>query len=92
MSRARPRTADTFVGASGLCMLVAGMAIISPDVRAHVNALTGDPVVHVSALVSRALDSGNMLVRAAGGYTPDSTPFMGFALVAVVLTFLMFRS
>ena len=80
------------VGATGLCTLVAGISIISPDVRTQVNAFAGDPAVHVSAVASRALDYGNVLLRAAGDYTPDSTPFMGFAIVAVFLTFMMFRS
>ena len=80
------------VGASGLCTLVAGASIISPDVRTQINAFAGDPAVHVSALTSRAMDYGHMLLRAAGDYTPDSTPFMGFAIVAVVLTLMMFRS
>lgn len=80
------------VGVSGLCTLAAGVSIISPDVRAQVNAFAGDPVVQLSGLASRALDFGNMVVRSAGDYTPDSTPFMGFAIVAVVLTLMMFRS
>lgn len=92
MSRARPHTSDAVVGASGLCTLVAGISIISPDVRTQVNAFAGDPAVHLSAVASRALDYGNVLLRAAGDYTPDSTPFMGFAIVAVFLTFMMFRS
>jgi hypothetical protein len=80
------------VGAGGLCTLVAGVSFISPDVRTQVNAFAGDPAVQLSALASRALDYGNILVRAAGDYTPDSTPFMGFAIIAVVLTFMMSRS
>lgn len=80
------------VGASGLCTLVAGVSFISPDVRTQLNAFAGDPAVQLNALASRALDYGNMLARAAGDYTPDSTPLMGFAIVAVFLTFMMFRS
>lgn len=80
------------VGAGSLCTLVVGVSIISPDVRTQVNAFAADPAVQLSALASRALDYGNMLVRAAGDYAPDSTPFMGFAIVAVVLTLMMFRS
>jgi hypothetical protein len=80
------------VGAGALCTLIAGMSVISPDVRAQVNAFAGDPAVHLSGLASRALDYGNMLARVAGDYAPDSTPFMGFAIVAVFLTFMMFRS
>jgi hypothetical protein len=87
-----PRTADAMVGASSLCAMVAGVSIISPDVRTQVNAFAGDPVVQLSALASRALDYGNLLVRAAGDFAPDSTAFMGFAVVAVVLTLMMFRS
>ena len=80
------------VGASSLCTLVAGAAVISPDVRTQVHAFAGDPAVQLSALASRAMEYGNMLVRVAGDYTPDSTPFMAFAIVAVVLTLMMFRS
>jgi hypothetical protein len=80
------------VGASSLCSLVVGVSIVSPDVRTQVNAFAADPAVQLSALASRALDYGNVLVRAAGDYTPDSTPLMGFAIVAVVLTLMMFRS
>lgn len=92
MSRAHTHTADAMVGAGGLGTLAAGMWIVSPEVRTHVSAFAGDPAVQLSALASRALDYGNMLVRVAGDYTPDSTPLMGFGLVAVVLTFMMFRS
>ena len=80
------------VGASSLCSLVVGVSIVSPDVRTQVNAFAADPAVQLSALASRALDYGNMLVRTAGDYTPDSAPFMGFAIVAVILTLMMFRS
>jgi hypothetical protein len=93
MSSARTHTgADAMVRASSLFTLVAGMSIISPDVRTQVNAFAGDPAVQLSALASRALDYGNMLARVAGDYTPDSTPLMGFAIVAAFLTFMMFRS
>lgn len=92
MSRARARTADAMVGVSGLCTLVAGVSFISPEVRTQVNAFAGNPLPQLSALASRVLDYGNMLARAAGDYAPDSTPFMGFAVVAVVLTLMMFRS
>ena len=93
MSRARNHTAaDTMVGASGLCTLGAGMWLVSPEVRIQVSEFAGDPAVQLSAVASRALDYGNMIVRVAGDYTPDSTPFMAFALVAVFLTFMMFRS
>jgi hypothetical protein len=93
MPRARTHTAaDAMVGAGALCTLVAGMSMISPDVRTQVNAFAGDPAVQLSALASRVMDYGNMLARAAGDYTPDSVPFMGFAVVTVFLTFMMFRS
>ena len=92
MPRARTLTGDVMVGVSSLCTLAAGASIISPDVRAQVNTFAADPGVQLSALASRAMDFGNMLVRSAGDYTPDSTPFMGFAIVAVVLTLMMFRS
>ena len=93
MSTARPWTAaDAMLGAGGLFTLVAGASVISPDVRLQVNAFAGDPGVQLGALVSRTVDYGHMLLRAAGEFAPDSSPFMGFAVVAVFLTFMMFRS
>ena len=92
MSRARTHTADAMVGASGLCTLGAGVWLVSPEVRTQISDFAGDPAVQLTGLVSRALDYGNMLVRIAGDYTPDSTPFLAFAVVAVFLTVMMARS
>ena len=92
MSRGRSHGSDAMVGAGSLCTLAAGVTIISPEIRMQVNAFAGDPGVQLTALVSRVLDYGNMIVRVAGDYTPDSTPFMGFAVVTVFLTVMMFKS
>ena len=93
MSRTRNNAAsDAMVGAGSLCTLVAGMSVISPDIRTQVTAFAGDPGVQLGALASRVMEYGNMVTRLAGDYTPDSTAFMGFAIVAVFLTFMMFRS
>jgi len=81
------------VGASSLCTLVAGLSIINPAVRAEIaNVIAGDPGGQLSAGVSRALDFAQVLVRMAGEYRPDSTPFVGFGIVALVLTVMMFRT
>lgn len=91
-SRTYPRTADAMVGAASLCMVIAGISIISPDIRTHVTTAIGDPAGQLSAMTSLALDYGHSLVRAARHYGGDNTELAGFGVVAVVLTFMMFRS
>jgi len=81
------------VGATSLCSLIAGVSIISPEVRTQIaNAMAGDPGTQLSAMASRAMDYGNLLVRVTRDYSPDNTPLVGFGIVALVLTVLMFRS
>jgi len=80
------------VGVSSLCMLAGGLWIISQDVRTHVAITLGDPSGQLSAMVSRAVDYGGLLLRVARHYGGDNTPLAGFAIVAVFLTVLMFRS
>lgn len=81
------------VGATSLCGLIAGMSIISPDVRTQIaNAFAGDPGGQLSGMASRALDYGQLLLRVARDYSPDSTPLVGFGIVALVLTVMMARS
>jgi hypothetical protein len=81
------------VGASSLCVLIAGTSFISPEVRAEIaNAIAGDPAGRLSAMVSRALDFGHVFVRVAGDYRPDNTPLVGFGVVALVLTVMLVRA
>ena len=93
MSRAKNHTANAMVGASSLCTLIAGMSIINPAVRAEIaGAIAGDPAGQLSAMASRGLDFAHVLVRVAGEYRPDSTPLVGFGIVALVLTVMMARA
>ena len=81
------------VGATSLCTLIAGVSIISPEVRTQIaNAMAGDPAAQLSAMASRALDYWHLLMRVAGDYSPHNTPLVGFAIVALVLTVMMFRA
>ena len=80
------------ISASSLCMVVAGMSIISPDVRPHVVNALGDPAGQLSAMASRALEYGHMLARVTRDYGVDNTALAGFGIVAVILTVMMFRS
>jgi len=81
------------VGASSLCTLVAGMSIVNPAVRAEIaNVIAGDPAGQFGAMVSRGLDLVQVAVKVAGDYRPDNTPLVGFGIVALVLTFMMFRT
>jgi hypothetical protein len=92
-SRAQSHAADAMVGASSVCTLIAGLWFISPEVRSHIgNVIAGDPAGQLSAMASRAVDYGHLLLRVARDYSPDNTPLVGFGIVALVLTFMMFRS
>lgn len=91
-SSARARTANAMVGASSLCVMVAGMWFISPDVRTNMATAMGDPAAHVSAMLSGVLDYGDMLLRLARHHAGDNAPLAGFGVVAVFLTMLMARS
>lgn len=81
------------VGASSLFTLIAGVAIISPDVRAQIaHAMSGDAAGQLGAVASRALDFAHVLMRLAADYRTDNAPLLGFGLVAVVLTVMMARN
>jgi hypothetical protein len=86
------RTTNAMVSASSLCMVVAGISTISPDVRLQVTNALGDPAGHLSATVSYALQYGDLFLRTIRQYGGDNTPLAGFAVVAVFLTVMMFRS
>ena len=93
MSHARSHTANAMVGASSFCTLIAGVSVISPEVRTQIaSVMAGDPAVQLGAMASRVVDYGNMVLRLTRDYSPDSTPLIGFGLVALVLTIMMFRS
>jgi hypothetical protein len=91
-SRVRSRTAEAMAGASSLCMLIAGMSIISPDLRPQIASAVGDPAGQLGTMASRALDYGHVFARVARDYGGDNTALAGFGIVAVVLTIMMFRS
>jgi hypothetical protein len=92
MSQVRRRAADAMVGASSLCAVIAGMSIISEDVRSQIaNAIAGKPN-ELGAMAFRAQAFGQELVRTAGDYRLTEAPVMGFGIVAIVLCVLMFRT
>lgn len=81
------------LGASSLCAVVAGMSILSADVRSLIgNLIAGDPGGDLSAAALRLQDYSHALVRAAADYRAANAPLVGFGVVAVVLAFLMFRT
>ena len=92
MSQARSHTADAMVGASSLCTVIAGVAIISPDARAQIAHAISDAAGQLGAMASRALDFAHVLVRVAGDYRTDNAPLVGFGILAVVLTVMMARN
>jgi len=81
------------VGASSLCMVIAGVSIINPDIRAQISgALAGDTASQLAGVASHALDLVHTFARLSADYVPDSTPFVGFGILAVVLTAMMIRA
>jgi hypothetical protein len=90
MSRAR-RLGDTMIAVSSLGAVVAGTAIISTDARMLLaNTITDS--AELGAMAFRAQTLGHELIRAANAYRAANVPIVGFAIFALVLTFLMFRT
>jgi len=80
------------ITASSVGAVVAGTAIVNTDIRTLLaNAMVGDPA-ELSAMAVRAQVLGRELVRAAADYRAANGPMVGFAIFALVLTFLMFRT
>jgi hypothetical protein len=87
------QAADAMIGTTSVCTLIAGVSIISPDVRAGiVKAIGDDPAGYFSAIASRGVDLAHMLSRTLADYRADNLPVMGFGIVALVLTVMMARS
>jgi len=88
------QVADAMISTTSLCTLIAGVSIISPDVRAEiVKAISGDdPAGYFSAMASGAMDFAHMLSRTLADYRADNLPIMGFGIVALVLTVMMVRT
>ena len=81
------------VSAGSLCTLVAGTSIISPQVRAAIgNVMAGDPAGQFGAMTSRALDFVHTFSSVAADYRADNTPLVGFGILALVLTVMMFKT
>jgi len=71
---------------------MAGVSIISPDVRAQIAAaMAGDSMGQLSAMASRAFDLVHTCVNGLGGYGGENMPLAGVGILAVVLAFMMFR-
>ena len=81
------------VSAGGLCALLAGTSIISPEVRGAIaNVMAGDPAGQLSATASRAVEYMHTLSGIVGDYRLDNTPLVGFGILALVLTVMMVRA
>ena len=91
-SSVQARAANAVVSASSFCTVIAGISVISPDVRTQVTTAIGDPAGQLGAMVSYALQYGEQFLRVARQYGGDNTPLAGFGIVAVFLAFMMFRS
>ena len=80
------------ISVTSLCMVGAGLALISPEARATMTEAIGDPAGVFGRMVTRAASFAHMFAGMAGDYRADNLPVVGFALVAVVLTGMMFRA
>jgi len=81
------------IGTSSLCAVIAGISIVSADVRMQIaNVIAGDPAGEVSAMTFRVLDFGRTFAGAAADYRAANAPLVGFGIAAVVLTIVMFRT
>jgi hypothetical protein len=89
----RRRLADAMIAAGSIGTVVAGTAIVSVDARALLAsaAVLNDPA-ELEAMTVRVQTFGHDLVHAAAVYRADNGPIVGFAIFAVVLTVLMFKT
>ena len=88
----RRRLADTLIAASGVGCVIVGIAIVSVDARTVIgNAILNDPG-ELNAVALRVQSMGHDFYRAAAAYRADNGPMVGFAVFALILTFLMFRT
>jgi hypothetical protein len=86
------RAADVMIGFGSFGAVVAGVSVLSVDVRVYLaNLLAGDPAGELPARVLWLQDHVHTLIRAAVEYRAANGPMVGFGVVAVVLALLMFR-
>ena len=75
-----------------VCVIVAGLAMISPEVRGYLAKMFSGDATDVTQLANRGHDFVRDTVKAAREYRANNAPMVGFGVVAVVLAFLMFRT
>jgi hypothetical protein len=84
---------EKLMSAAGACVLVAGMAAVSEDVRAFVtNPFDGDPSTQLSLAGSGALRIANVMPDTLAFYAADHMALVFFGLGAIVLLGLMMRT
>ena len=93
MSSPVRRLTDAMLGAGSLCVVATGISIMSPDVRTYLaNAAAGDLGSRVSAMTLDAQRFAYEIKGAVAGFRIADDPAVAFAIGALVLTVLMFRS
>lgn len=84
---------NVILHATALSVLVAGLSAINLDVRRHVvNIVAGDAVSELAIIAAPVNQIGRLAVATLHDYEMANPLLMLFALAAVVLFVLMFRS
>lgn len=93
MPSARHRSASILVTTGSACLLLAGMAVFSDEVRRHVaNLLSGDRSGELAKVIDHVGQVTRAVVAVLGDYRATHEPLVAFGLVALVLFVLMIRS
>ena len=86
MTTARRRMADAMMSTSGLCALVAGIWILSPDLRVQIaNASGSELSSQVRVTIARAETYGYEFLGLVSGDQAADPLLVGFAIGAVVI-------
>ena len=91
-STRRLKPIDFLLTTVAIAILVAGLALISPDVRGYLAKIVSGDATEVTLLAHRAQDLTRDVIKAVNEYRANNVPMVGFGVVAVVLAFLMFRT
>jgi hypothetical protein len=85
--------ADAMMSTSGVCALVAGIWVLSPDLRTQLaNTSGGDLADQVRVTMARAESYSYEFLGVAAGDQAADPMLVGFLIVAGVITVLMLRS
>jgi hypothetical protein len=87
------RIHEALLSTVALSVILTGMAAIDSDMRQHlVNIVRGDSVNELAIVAAPVTGLGHLALETLGDYQADNPLVLAFAVAAVVLFALLFRS